>query len=118
MKSLCTVHLLGKQMVKSFENVRKEEINAVMQKLEKASSSSLSIPITRNMEATNLLENPLEVPPEIPPEARQEIPPEAHTESPPKKFTSDWLLDNSTTRHAQRNTFDLMNKEKMVEFLI
>ena len=30
-------------MVKSFENVRKEEINAVMQKLEKASSSSLSV---------------------------------------------------------------------------
>lgn len=43
MKSLCTVHLLGKQMVKSFENVRKEEISAMMEKLEKASSSSLSV---------------------------------------------------------------------------
>ena len=43
MKSLCTVHLLGKQMVKSFENVRKEEINAMMEKLEKATSSSLSV---------------------------------------------------------------------------
>ncbi|CAH8346081.1 unnamed protein product [Eruca vesicaria subsp. sativa] len=43
MKSLCTVHLLGKQMVKSFENVRKEEIHAMMDNLERASSSSSSV---------------------------------------------------------------------------
>ncbi|VVB12314.1 unnamed protein product [Arabis nemorensis] len=34
MKSLCTVHLLGKKMVKSFEKVREEEITAMMEKLE------------------------------------------------------------------------------------
>ncbi|CAL9226172.1 unnamed protein product [Arabidopsis halleri] len=43
MKSLCTVHLLGKQMVRSFEKVRQEEVNSVMEKLEKASSSSLPV---------------------------------------------------------------------------
>ncbi|XP_019088984.1 PREDICTED: putative cytochrome P450 71A28 [Camelina sativa] len=40
MKSVCTIHLLCKRMVSSFEKVREEEINIVMEKLEKASSSS------------------------------------------------------------------------------
>lgn len=43
MKSLCTVHLLGKKMVKSFEKVREEEITAMMVKLEQASSSSVPV---------------------------------------------------------------------------
>ncbi|XP_019086168.1 PREDICTED: putative cytochrome P450 71A28 [Camelina sativa] len=43
MKSVCTIHLLGKRMVSSFEKVREEEINIVMEKLEKASSSSLPV---------------------------------------------------------------------------
>ncbi|KAF2584491.1 hypothetical protein F2Q70_00034683 [Brassica cretica] len=60
MKSLCTVHLLGKQMVKSFENVRKEEINAVMQKLEKARSlRKLVLLLYRREENTSDFENQL-----------------------------------------------------------
>ncbi|KAL0738211.1 hypothetical protein Bca4012_014421 [Brassica carinata] len=40
MKSLCSIHLLSKKIVKSFENVREEEIVTMMERLEKASSSS------------------------------------------------------------------------------
>ncbi|KAG2263352.1 hypothetical protein Bca52824_070431 [Brassica carinata] len=40
MKSLCSIHLLSKKIVRSFENVREEEIVTMMERLEKASSSS------------------------------------------------------------------------------
>lgn len=43
MQSLCIVHLLGNKMVKSFEKLREEEINVMMDKLKKASSSSSSV---------------------------------------------------------------------------
>ncbi|CAN8275037.1 unnamed protein product [Cochlearia groenlandica] len=43
MKSVCTIHLLSKKMVRSFENVRQEEIVAMMDNLEKVSSSSSSV---------------------------------------------------------------------------
>ncbi|KAG7532756.1 Cytochrome P450 [Arabidopsis thaliana x Arabidopsis arenosa] len=39
-KSICVMHLLSKKMVRSFEKVREEEINVMMEKVEKAASSS------------------------------------------------------------------------------
>ncbi|KAH0894368.1 hypothetical protein HID58_056797 [Brassica napus] len=38
-KSICVQNLLSSKTVRSFENIRKEEINVMMDKLEKASSS-------------------------------------------------------------------------------
>lgn len=43
MKSVCILNLLTNKMVGSFEKVRVEEVNAMMEKLEKASRSSSSI---------------------------------------------------------------------------
>ncbi|VYS45761.1 unnamed protein product [Arabidopsis thaliana] len=40
MKSVCILNLLTNKMVASFEKVREEEVNAMMEKLEKASCSS------------------------------------------------------------------------------
>ncbi|EFH39837.1 hypothetical protein ARALYDRAFT_330954 [Arabidopsis lyrata subsp. lyrata] len=37
---ICVMHLLSKKMVRSFEKVREEEINVMMEKVEKAASSS------------------------------------------------------------------------------
>ncbi|KAJ4880957.1 Cytochrome P450 71A20 [Raphanus sativus] len=39
-KSICVQNLLSNKTVRSFENIREEEINVMMDKLEKASSSS------------------------------------------------------------------------------
>ncbi|WZZ46662.1 hypothetical protein YC2023_042921 [Brassica napus] len=39
MQSICVQNLLSSKTVRSFENIRKEEINVMMDKLEKASSS-------------------------------------------------------------------------------
>ncbi|CAH8317029.1 unnamed protein product [Eruca vesicaria subsp. sativa] len=49
MKSLCSIHLLSKKMVRSFENVREEEIVTMMDKLEKASSSSLPVNLSESL---------------------------------------------------------------------
>ncbi|CAA7058567.1 unnamed protein product [Microthlaspi erraticum] len=43
LKSVCTVHLLGKKMVKSFEKVREDEVKAMMDRVEKGSSFSLPV---------------------------------------------------------------------------
>ncbi|KAJ0260149.1 hypothetical protein HA466_0063960 [Hirschfeldia incana] len=40
MKSICVLNLLTKKTIRSFENIREEEINIMLHKLEKASSSS------------------------------------------------------------------------------
>ncbi|XP_006294021.2 indoleacetaldoxime dehydratase [Capsella rubella] len=42
MKSVCILNLLTNKMVSSFETVREEEVNAMIRKLEKASSTSSS----------------------------------------------------------------------------
>jgi len=42
MKSVCILNLLTNKMVESFEKVREDEVNAMIEKLEKASSSSSS----------------------------------------------------------------------------
>ncbi|KAG7568865.1 Cytochrome P450 superfamily [Arabidopsis thaliana x Arabidopsis arenosa] len=42
MKSVCILNLLTNKMVASFEKIREEEVNAMIEKLEKASSSSSS----------------------------------------------------------------------------
>ncbi|CAL9235008.1 unnamed protein product [Arabidopsis halleri] len=42
MKSVCILNLLTNKMVASFETIREEEVNAMMEKLEKASCSSSS----------------------------------------------------------------------------
>lgn len=42
MKSVCILNLLTNKMVGSFEKVREEEVNAMIEKLEKASRSSSS----------------------------------------------------------------------------
>ncbi|KAJ4912354.1 Cytochrome P450 71A15 [Raphanus sativus] len=49
MKSLCSVHLLSKKMVRSFENIREEEIVTMMEKLKKASSSSLPVNLSESL---------------------------------------------------------------------
>ncbi|CAA7020918.1 unnamed protein product [Microthlaspi erraticum] len=46
-KSLCMVHLLTNKMVRSFEKGREEEIELMMKKLEKASSSSSKLNISQ-----------------------------------------------------------------------
>uniref|UniRef100_A0A1J3DZB4 Putative cytochrome P450 71A28 n=1 Tax=Noccaea caerulescens TaxID=107243 RepID=A0A1J3DZB4_NOCCA len=43
LKSVCTVHLLSKKMVKSYEKVREEEVKEMMHRVEKESSSSLPV---------------------------------------------------------------------------
>ncbi|KAG2239135.1 hypothetical protein Bca52824_089995 [Brassica carinata] len=48
-KSLCSIHLLSKKMVRSFENIREEEIVTMMEKLEKASSSSLPVNLSESL---------------------------------------------------------------------
>ncbi|KAH0851136.1 hypothetical protein HID58_094981 [Brassica napus] len=47
MKSLCIVHLLTNKMVRSFDKEREEEINILMEKLEKASSSSSTVKLSQ-----------------------------------------------------------------------
>ncbi|CAF2130479.1 hypothetical protein HID58_012394 [Brassica napus] len=47
MKSLCIVHLLSNKMVQSFHKEREEEINIMMEKLEKASSSSSAVNLSQ-----------------------------------------------------------------------
>ncbi|CAN7081333.1 unnamed protein product [Brassica oleracea var. botrytis] len=47
MKSLCIVHLLTNKMVRSFDKEREEEINILMEKLEKASSSSSTVNLSQ-----------------------------------------------------------------------
>lgn len=42
-KSVCTVHLLSKKVVKSFAKVREEEITAMMDKVEKGNTSTMPI---------------------------------------------------------------------------
>ena len=42
MKSVCILNLLTNKMVASFEKIREEELNEMIKKLEKASSSSSS----------------------------------------------------------------------------
>ncbi|CAN7110330.1 unnamed protein product, partial [Brassica rapa subsp. narinosa] len=49
MKSLCSIHLLSKKMVRSFENIREEEIVTMMKKFEKASSSSLLVNLSESL---------------------------------------------------------------------
>ncbi|VYS63330.1 unnamed protein product [Arabidopsis thaliana] len=55
MKSLCTVHLLGKQMVRSFEKVREEEITSVIW----GSLSNKVLLLCRREENTSDFENQL-----------------------------------------------------------
>ncbi|ANM67588.1 cytochrome P450, family 71, subfamily A, polypeptide 27 [Arabidopsis thaliana] len=47
MKSLGVVHLLNNKMVRSFENLREEEIKVMTEKLEEASSSSSSVNLSK-----------------------------------------------------------------------
>lgn len=47
MQSLCIVHLLTNKMVRSFDKEREEEINILMEKLEKASSSSSTVNLSQ-----------------------------------------------------------------------
>ncbi|CAH2078456.1 unnamed protein product [Thlaspi arvense] len=49
MKGLCVLHLLGNKMVRSFEKLREEQINIMMEKVEKASSSSSSINLSKTI---------------------------------------------------------------------
>ncbi|CAA7020914.1 unnamed protein product [Microthlaspi erraticum] len=49
MKSLCVLHLLSNKMVRSFEKLREEELNMMMEKLEKASSSSSSVNLSETI---------------------------------------------------------------------
>ena len=49
MKSVCSIHLLSKKLVRSFENIREAEIVAMMEKLEKASSSSLPVNLSESL---------------------------------------------------------------------
>ncbi|XP_056858974.1 putative cytochrome P450 71A28 [Raphanus sativus] len=55
MKSMCSFHLLNKKMVRSFENIREEEIVSMMEKLEKASSCSLPVNLSESL--LNLTKN-------------------------------------------------------------
>nr|QWK52287.1 cytochrome P450 71A28 [Isatis tinctoria] len=57
MKSVCSIHLLSKKMVRSFENVRKEEVLTMMEELEKASSSSLPVNLSESLELLNMSNN-------------------------------------------------------------
>ncbi|XP_010421801.1 PREDICTED: cytochrome P450 71A20-like isoform X1 [Camelina sativa] len=43
MKSICVQNLLNSKTVRSFENIREDEVNVMMEKLEKASSSSSTV---------------------------------------------------------------------------
>ncbi|KAL1222431.1 Cytochrome P450 71A27 [Cardamine amara subsp. amara] len=47
MKSVCVVHLLNNKMVRSFENLREEEIKVMTDKLEEACSSSSSVNLSK-----------------------------------------------------------------------
>uniref|UniRef100_A0A1J3K526 Cytochrome P450 71A15 n=1 Tax=Noccaea caerulescens TaxID=107243 RepID=A0A1J3K526_NOCCA len=49
MKSLCVLHLLSNKMVRSIEKLREEELNMMMEKLEKASSSSSSVNLSETI---------------------------------------------------------------------
>ncbi|ESQ56100.1 hypothetical protein EUTSA_v10024976mg [Eutrema salsugineum] len=53
-KSLCALHLLSKKTIQSFECVRKQEINVMMDTLEKASSSSSSSTVNLSQLLTTL----------------------------------------------------------------
>ncbi|KAJ0248612.1 Cytochrome P450 71A14 [Hirschfeldia incana] len=47
MKSICVMNLLTNKTIRSFENIRAEEINLIMGKLEKASSSSSPVNLSK-----------------------------------------------------------------------
>ncbi|XP_018508180.1 cytochrome P450 71A14 isoform X2 [Brassica rapa] len=47
MKSICVMNLLTNKTIRSFENIRAEEINLLMEKLEKASSSSSPVNLSK-----------------------------------------------------------------------
>ncbi|CAA7020916.1 unnamed protein product [Microthlaspi erraticum] len=49
MKSLCVLHLLSNKMVRSFEKLREEELNLMMEKLKKATSSSSSVNLSETI---------------------------------------------------------------------